>query len=424
MNTVPMSPARATPHARPRAAARQFFFAPIVLRRYNERTAQRFQVGAASHKVAGLAAGLRSHAAASIVVSSPIVTASTGPKRFGGFVCRDARLACAYLPAISVRGLNRVFAACAYLRFAIRHIRPGDGVVLYNYFPEYVPVAAYLRWRLGRDKVVMDLEDGPRADERTLRGVVNRWSLRVLSRVCSPRAIVVSRQLADVMQIDDACVVNGVSPDAVTQRARFGDPVTFLYGGSIETGTGLDLFCGALRELARTRPDLAGKVRFVVTGFGGGASLAALADDLARSGFALDLRQDVGPDDYRTILSEADVGLSLKMPASALNATTFPSKVIELASLGLLVLTTDISDISLLFDDTSAAILRTADAAALAALIAQIAARPELYARIAQAGQRRIVERCSRHAVGARLVAFLGGAPDSFPSSSSSPSSP
>ncbi|HTJ95301.1 MAG TPA: glycosyltransferase [Pararobbsia sp.] len=412
MSTLPLSP----PLLRRRTAARQFFFAPIVLRRYNERTAQRFQVGAASHKVAGLAAGVRSQAHASIVVSSPIVTASNGPKLFRGFICRDERLACAYLPAISVRGLNRVFAALAYLMFALRHVRPGDGVVLYNYFPEYVLVAAFLRWRLGRDKVVMDLEDGPRADERNLRGVMNRLSLRLLSRICSPRAIVVSRQLADVMGIGNACVVNGVSPDSMQQRGAFGRPVTFLYGGSIETGTGLDLFCAALRELAQTRPGLAGEVRFVVTGFGGGEQLHALSAELAQWGFALDVRQDIGPDEYRHILKSADVGLSLKMPASALNATTFPSKVIELASLGLLVVTTDISDISLLFDDTSAAILRSADARSLASLIAHIAGAPEHYAQIAEAGQHRIVERCSRRAVGARLVEFLGVDTARYPS--------
>lgn len=412
MNTATMS---SSPSTR-RTAARQFFFAPIVLRRYNEHTAQKFQVGAASHKVAGLAAGVRSQANASIVVSSPIVTASTGPRWFRGFICRDERVACVYLPALSLRGLNRVFASLAYLAFAIRHVRAGDGVVFYNYFPEYVPVAAFLRWRLGRDKVVMDLEDGPRSDERTLRGLLNRISLRVLSRVCSPRAIVVSRQLADVMRIDEACVVNGVSPDVIARRAQFGTPVTFLYGGSIETGTGLNLFCDGLRELARTRADIASKVRFVVTGFGGGDKLRALAQELATSGFTLEIKQDVGPDEYRRVLSSADVGLSLKMPSSALNATTFPSKVIELASLGLLVLTTDISDISLLFDDTSAAILRTARAGELAALIAQIASAPEHYARVADTGQRRIVERCSRRAVGARLVEFLRAPAVPFPS--------
>jgi glycosyltransferase involved in cell wall biosynthesis len=387
---------------------RQFFFAPIVLPRYNHRNGTTFPVNAASNKVMGMAAGVRSQASASLIVSSPIVTASANRRYFGGFVCRDQQLACAYLPAISMRGLNRVFAALVYLGFALRQMRRGDGVVFYNYFPEYVPVAMLLRWRLGRDKVVMDLEDGPRADEKNLRGYMNRFSLRLMSRVCSPRAIVVSRQLADVMKIDDACVVNGVSPDIGPRRPGFGSRVTFLYGGSISPGTGLDLFASALRTLARERPELAARTHFVVTGFGGGDTLAALARELAPTGFTLDVRQDTGPDEYKQILARADVGLSLKLPESAFNATTFPSKVIELASHGLLVLTTDISDIPLLFDRDTAAILPDAQAATLANLLAAIAADPERYAAIAAAGQRRIVERCSRRSVGRRLVEFLG----------------
>jgi glycosyltransferase involved in cell wall biosynthesis len=204
-------------------------------------------------------------------------------------------------------------------------------------------------------------------------------------------------------------------PDVKLRRPAFGSRVTFLYGGSISTDTGLDLFASALRTLARERPELAARMHFVVTGFGGGDKLAALARELEPSGFTLDVRQDTGPDEYKQILARADVGLSLKLPESAFNATTFPSKVIELASHGLLVLTTDISDIPLLFDRDTAAILPDAQAATLANLLAAIATDPERYAAIAAAGQRRIVERCSRRSVGRRLVEFLGVTPELSP---------
>jgi glycosyltransferase involved in cell wall biosynthesis len=387
---------------------RQFFFAPIVLPRYNRLNGQKFLVGAASHKVSGMAAGMRSQATRSVIVSSPIVTASTGPRYFSAFTCRDQRLACAYLPAISIRGLNRVFSAFAYLGFAMRHIKREDRVVLYNFFPEYVLAAAFLRLRFGRDHVVMDLEDGPRADERTTRGYVNRLSLRLLMPLCSPRTIVVSRQLAEIMRLDEVCVVNGVSPEPGPRRAHFGSPIVFLYGGSIESDTGLDLFVGALRTLARTRPELAPHVHFVVTGYGGGDTLRALAAELVPAGFRLDVRQDIGPEEYRQALADADVGLSLRLPDTSMTNTTFPSNVIELASLGLLVLTTDISDISVLFDAQTAAILRRADASGLADLIASIALDPSHYERVAAAGQQRIADQCSRRSVGKQLVEFLG----------------
>ena len=48
---------------------------------------------------------------------------------------------------------------------------------------------------------------------------------------------------------------------------------------------------------------------------------------------------------YRAIVEKAQVGLALKPRSGPLSRTTFPSKVIELAGAGLLVLTTDISDV-------------------------------------------------------------------------------
>lgn len=388
---------------------RQFFFAPVVLPLYNARQNQKFVVGAASHKVAGMAAGVRSHARRAVIVSSPIVTASRERVFFNGFTCQDGRLACAYLPAISIRGLNRLFSAFGYLWFALRQIRRDDVVVLYNYFPEYVPVAAWLRWRLGRERVILDLEDGPREDENDLRGFVNRWSLRVLQRLCSARAIVVSRELARSLHLADVCVVNGVCADVAPRDRAFGSPVLFLYGGSIEPATGLDLFADALRLFARAHRDLASQVRFVVTGFGGTAQLDALAREVADAGLRVDVMQDLGAAEYRQMLAQADVGLSLKMPGSHLVAATFPSKVVELASHGLLVLTTDVSDVGLLFDDTTAAVLRDSTPQALSATIAAIAREPQRYRCIAQAGQRAIEARCGRRQIGARLIEFLSG---------------
>lgn len=387
--------------------ARQFFFAPVVLPLYNARHNQRFVVGAASHKVAGMAAGIRSHARRPVIVSSPIVTASGGRLFFNGFTCQDGRLACVYLPAISVRGLNRVFSAFGYLWFALRQIRRDDVVVLYNYFPEYIPVAAWLHWRLGRERVILDLEDGPRDDEKNLRGFIGRCSLRILKRFCSERAIVVSRQLAQALKLDDVCVVNGVCADVVPRDRAFGLPVLFLYGGSIESGTGLDLFTATVREFANQHRELASQVRFVVTGFGGTAQLGVLAREVADAGVRVDVLQDLGAAEYRGMLAQADVGLSLKMPGSNLAATTFPSKVVELASYGLLVLTTDVSDVGLLFDDATAVVLRDATPAELAAKIAAIARDPERFRRIAEAGQRAINTRCGRRQVGTRLIEFL-----------------
>lgn len=389
--------------------SRQYFFAPIVLPCYNLHHGYEFTIGAASHKVAGMAAALRVSTGRPVIVSSPIVTSNDTRVLFDGFTCRDERLACAYLPAISVRGLNRAFAAWNYLLFALRRIRSGDIIVLYNYFPEYIPVAAWLCWRLGRDRVILDIEDGPRVDERNVRGFVNRMSWKILSRLSSPRSIVVSRQLADALELDDVLVVNGVCATAAPRVRAFGQPVRILYGGSIQPETGLDLFTGAVRMFADRHPDLVSRIHFLVTGFGGRSELDALARDVGRVGVRMDIMQDLGAGEYRKMLELADVGLALKMPDNALAATTFPSKVVELASHGLLVVTTDVSDVGTLFDDSTAVVLRRATADELALKIAEIARDPDVFHAVARAGQLAIDEHCGRRQVGVKLLGFLQG---------------
>jgi glycosyltransferase involved in cell wall biosynthesis len=386
---------------------RQFFFAPVVLPHYNVHHKQRFAVGAASQKVIGMAASVRSQLRETFIVSSPIVTASPAQIFFKGFACREGRVACAYLSSISIRGLNRLYSAFAYLWFAWREVRRDDSVVLYNYFPEYILLAAWLCFRNGREHVVIDLEDGPRTDEKNLRGFSNRISFRILTRLCSKRSIVVSHQLAGVLGLDNVCVVNGVSPEVKVRTRAFQKPVVFLYGGSIQLDTGLKLFVDAVRLFAQEHRDLASQVHFVVTGFGGTEQLNALAEEVRPAGVVVSVRQDIGPDEYRRTLADADVGLSLRVPGDQINSTTFPSKVIELSSHGLLLLTTQVSDIALLFNQDTAAILPQATAQVLANQIAAIVREPEHFARVAAAGQKVIAASCSRRSVGRRLVEFL-----------------
>ena len=122
----------------------------------------------------------------------------------------------------------------------------------------------------------------------------------------------------------------------------------------------------------------------------------------------VELHQDLGPSEYRQLLAQADVGLSLRIPGTELATTTFPSKVVEFASHGLLVLSTDVSDIRLLFDERNAALLPEATPHALADRIASILRSPDSHRRMAELGQRTIASSCGRREVGARLISFLG----------------
>jgi glycosyltransferase involved in cell wall biosynthesis len=367
-------------------------------------------VGAASNKVAGILAALRCQRHTAHLVSSPIVTSSRNRKLFGGRVLREAGAGGIYLPSISIPGLNRLFSSVFYLAFSLK-IGRRDTVILYNFFPEYMLAALYLRFRYGRRKIVIDVEDAPRDDECGVRGLMNRVSFKFLRRICGRPALVASQSLGDFLNLHEVCVINGIAPRNRAVRGlatmRASARIGFLYGGSIEPNTGLDLFVSSMRQLAMCHGNIAQDVSFTVTGRGGGDRLAALADEMKRAGFEFRVLQNADAAQYRTLLSESDVGLSLKLPGSGVDKTTFPSKVIEYAAHGLLVITTKVSDIEDVFHSNSATLLEGADELHLTSAILEIANNWPKFSNIALIGEKLVRQRYDPDTIGLDVIAFL-----------------
>lgn len=149
--------------------------------------------------------------------------------------------------------------------------------------------------------------------------------------------------------------------------------------------------------------------RFIVTG--SGELAGALAVLAAEEGLpAVEFLGKVSRETYLRIIGEAQVGLALKLRSGGLADTTFPSKVIEIASTGMLLLTTKISDVPQLFGDDGAVYLDDETPAGLAALFKNLASDRAALSRIAAQGQHRIRECCSSVRVGESLKNFFFGA--------------
>ena len=149
-------------------------------------------------------------------------------------------------------------------------------------------------------------------------------------------------------------------------------------------------------------------MRFAVTGKG------PLADAFVR--FALSEGADwvdfygVLPDvRYRELLAACHVGLSLRLEAFELGATTFPSKLVEYATHGLVVLTTRSSDVPSVFGEKGAVYLVEETPAELAGALAAIAVRRSESVRIAQAGREAVRRCCAPAVVGPALRKLLEG---------------
>ncbi|WP_299638988.1 glycosyltransferase [Devosia sp.] len=298
---------------------------------------------------------------------------------------------------------RRLTAALSFLRYASTRVRPGDAVLLYNAFVDYIPAAIYLRLR-GRP-AILDLEDGPRTDERGLRGAVGRWSYLILRRLCQQRVVTVSTLLAQTLGLRRALPVYGSwTPGQVAERSH-GPTLRVLFGGAILQETGVELFIGAVKRLRYTA-DV--PIRFDVTGFYPREIGDRLRELASPDGpVPLHLHGEVLQAEYRRILESADVGLCLKLSAGSMGQTTFPSKAVEIMTSGLTLVSTSVSDIPRLFGPDQAVILREESVGELVEVLRMLALNRELCRAIGRNGQAFARERFSPQRVGKELAAFL-----------------
>ncbi len=97
-----------------------------------------------------------------------------------------------------------------------------------------------------------------------------------------------------------------------------------------------------------------------------------------------------------------------KSPESTISSTTFPSKVIEIASRGLSLVSTRVSDVGDIFTDDAAWLLPQFSDRALSDILRDMARNPAEVRRRADAGQALARARFAPLAVGRALSEFLG----------------
>ena len=176
-----------------------------------------------------------------------------------------------------------------------------------------------------------------------------------------------------------------------------------LLSGSIYPETGAELLFEAIQRLAEGPAPL----RLHLTGTG--PSLERFCGLGNRDGsVSVSVHHRMLRHDYEALLTRIHAGLSLKLIDSPLADTTFPSKTVEYAEHGMLLIATDISDVRKVFGETALYLDRD-DPDALAALIAEAARDRQGSRDMAAAGQRRIAEHLAPQIEGARLRSFLFG---------------
>jgi len=386
-----------------------YIVAPVVFPSYNKLFSQSFLVGAASNKVEGLAQALNLKRNNIVVVSAPVVTNSK--KRIFFPMCNflERGFSCKYASVISLWGINRVFSMLSLLYFIPGIIKSKPKVIFYNYYPEYLLFALVLNFFIPRSDIYLDIEDAPRGDSNSFRDRVNGFSLSLLRRISNSRLLCVSSEVAKGMGAFDSCIVNGIARQVDLKRADvlLSETVTVHYGGLINRETGVDIFIGALKLISEEYSQYSGRLKFVVTGYGDLSDLNDFLQSPNYSNIKVYFKPNVSKLDYDLILKNSDVGLSLRVSDSGYANTTFPSKVIEIASAGLLLVTTCVSDIETIFDTDSAVFLREQTAKELAKIFVSIVSDRGRFKLVASNGQVAVNNKFSLESIGKSLDDFI-----------------
>lgn len=394
-------------HIRPSNMQRIFYFAPISSDRIDRRHGVQHDAGAARNKVLGVCSALRRAGSFPVVVTAfapaPISDAFRGAELF-----RERGICFAKVFCLGAGVRRRIVAGLTLLAFSMSAIRSRDSVIFYNHFPEYFLSAFYLRI-IGRPGF-MDIEDAPRPDRRGPKDVLERAFFAIMMRLCAEKNLIVSKNLADSLGLQQFLPVYGVSSyfdNATAAEAKFADEtVKVLYGGAVLPETGLNLFCAAVRILASGGEKL--PIHFYVTGHFEEAPMRAFENEMnGLGGVDISVLSHLSMAEYRKLAKEMDVGLCLKLPSSSMGQTTFPSKVVEIAALGMLLCSTRVSDVPYIFSESDAILLKSEDPAELAAAIKHAALDRGESAEKAKRGQKLVFEKFSSDRVGVQIMEFL-----------------
>jgi glycosyltransferase involved in cell wall biosynthesis len=383
-----------------RRAQRIYYIGMITTDAYGRAVGERVYAGAAARKMVSVGHALRSVGHQAVIVSLPFVGTKSKKPGYGPVITSEGGMPIVFLATLRSKYLRKISAPFLLAVYAWRCVERHDNVIVYNHAVEYILALFVMRAKGVR--VVQDIEDVPTDGEGGVKGFLNHISFAVTSKLTERRKMVVADHVARGIGLDDFVVVRGVASLETEQtfqpneqkwdNLRAGRALKLHFGGTLIAETGVDLFCSTVEFLANESDRLGMPVIFSVTGVG---EIDKIRDLQARIHGTAKIDVEIYPElnkaDYLALIDSCHASLSLKRPGSEMANTTFPSKVIEITSSGLALVSTRLGDVAEIFDTQSAFFLNGYEARNLGDVIIKMAANPELVEMTASAG----MERCN-----------------------------
>ena len=282
-------------------------------------------------------------------------------------------------------------------------------LIAYNRNWLYVPSLVLARF-LGA-KCYLDLEDGVLVETYNAFAKYQYTVLKfAFDFLCCHGSILVMPSLYAQVHTQNNVVCYGVAKPPVEKVVNNWNEsaIRFLLGGSLMRETGISLFMDAVKILNQDYYDYKGTLIIYITGYGTMSDELAIFSQSVGNGW-IDYRGRVSKEEYENLLVTSHAGLCLKLPSSEMGLTTFPSKVIEIATQGKLVLTTKLGHVSELLGVDGAIYINEEDPLSLAEAIISVVTDRALAMNSAYIGQQRVLEKCKPEKVVDDIFRLLVG---------------
>jgi len=362
---------------------------------------------AASKKIMELCTAIQGKGTRCFIISLGRGKSGGLVKFFSGSVRTINSVPIIYAPYTTIPFFSELFSLLAPLAFIFRfRSRSIKSIVFYNPIPAYLPalfISTLLRFRR-----ILDLEDGNVAvHKRKFLSGSRVFVERLFDYFCNGGALLACDYLAQFTSLRPTLTYYGVvNSRQVPCVNRFkAEHVRVLFSGTLEHETGAQLLIDTIVAMRAYPSDWSQKVIFEVTGKG--TSLNSFIELAKHDQFPKVIVHGRTTNfEYQKILNRVDIGLSLKLSDGPYANTTFPSKVMEFASNGILVLTTNISDVHKVFGDEGALYLLNSVENLKELIRGSVQDRIQM-ARIAKDGHRRVMNVGATGEVKKRLTQFI-----------------
>lgn len=350
-------------------------------------------IGAAYKKVISIINSLQSVGITANIISIP----PTGAHIKNNIIDKENKQV--FIAGSKNKFFSRVRSSINLSKYVLNNIYPGDSVLFYNFRLSFL--LCFIVCKIRNIKIVIDIEDYP-LENKNLKEFINKIVLKIALNF-SDNAIVASNSIARLANLKNSYACYG----AVNINKIYNDPfnneyVNFHYGGSIEKNTGLDLFCETIHAL--NIKNLPKVLNFFVTGYGDFEKIKELSKEITNENLNLIIMPNCSYSEFNKVFKKIDSSLALKMPENEYADSTFPSKVLEICSGGKLLISTNVSDIPLIFTNKiTAVILNNASADELSKAILSVAHKTQKYKQIAEKGKFKVLENYNYSNVGKSL---------------------